>query len=664
LNRANRAGGVAAVATLAVITAAPAIARAASWSLIGGGDQFVPVMAPLGGGKLLACTSTRCDTYDVATSTWTEAGTGIASSHSNALARLRDGSLFLYEASGATATPHLRSAGAEAWRDAAPLPNVVATPQVQVMSDGRVILAGDTNTGRRAYVADPQAAAWLPLADPPPEAMSGKLLVARSGLFATVTARERTRLWRWDTAPDRWTEIPLPGWQGGTALRAVAWNDDVLLVATRNGRRESLLVAADGATRPTAKMPDGRDIGIRVLAAPPGQDAPLELRVDSKQYLWRSPDHAPLELPPDPLGWSELAAAIDAEHFIALGPQRALRLFSLDERAPPGAPCDGLERYLAVVSDGTVFGSARTVSRNDVREALALVTPACRAEVRQGGAAALRARLRAWSAAPKAAPRELGRTFTCAFAEGIPPTDISDWMTSQDLPLARATCLTQLPRWPGGEAAFATALQSAVRKAPDGAWAVDPALLAAAQETDAQALRRRLGPTLLEAQARRARGFDTLHVAACAKDAAPSPSELRTACAAAARAAKEGSMMENDRSGGVAAVVAATVIVAGTVAAAHVGRDEGFGRGIATAAGVVGGMTAGVGLGGLIAIGGGASKNEGETIAALIVGGALAGGILGGVAAYYLAEAPEARLPVTAAGLALPYILTIAIAFR
>jgi hypothetical protein len=263
----------------------------------------------------------------------------------------------------------------------------------------------------------------------------------------------------------------------------------------------------------------------------------------------------------------------------------------------------------------------------------------------------------------KAAPRELGRTFTCAFSEGVPPPEIADWMTSQELPLARATCLTQLPRWPGGEAAFAAALENAVRLAPNGGWEIDPALLAAVQATEAPDLRGRLGPTLRAAQARRAHGYDTLRAAACPKGAADPP-ELRSACAAASRSSEKSWMADHDRGGAVAAVVAATAIVGGTVAAAHAWRNDGFGRGIATGAGVVGGMTAGAGLGSLIVLRSHPSKSEGETIAALILGGALAGGILGGVAAYHLAEEPDARLPVAVAGLALPYLLTIAIAFK
>ena len=642
-------------------TAASSTGAAAGWSLIGGGDQPVPVVAPLGEGKLLACTSTRCDTWDLATSTWTPAGTGLALSYGYVVAHLRDGSLFLYDA-GAKRTTHIWSAGAEGWREAAPLPDFAANPQVQVLSDGRVLIAGNDATGGRAYVADPQVTAWSALAQPPKEAMLGQRLATRSGLFVVVESGERTRLWHLEASPERWVELRLPGWQGGPERHAVPWNAEVLLVGTRDGHRAALLVAADGRTRTPAKLPDGGRLTIGAVRASPGRDAPLALRVDATPYLWRGPTEPPLAFPPDPLGSSSLDVAIDRDHFVTAGPQRTLGLLSLDDRPQGGGPCDGLTRYLDVVSESTVFGTRRWISKDEVRQVLALVTPACRAQVQRGEAPALRARLRAWSSAPAPAPRELGRVFTCLFAEGVPPPEITDWATSSDLPLARATCLVQLASWPGGEVALAVALGSAVRYRE-----IDPVVLAAAQGSDAPALRNRLAPTLRKAQAQRAAGFTTLRDAICAQPTAADPAELRNACAAAAGVSEttwSSDSADRDWGGAVTAAVVATAVVVGAVAGAHAWQNDSGGRGIATAAGVVGGMTVGLGLGGLVAVGGGVSKSDGGKIVGGVIGGALVGGILGGVAAYYLAEDPSARAPVTAAGLALPYLLTLALAFK
>jgi hypothetical protein len=256
--------GFAALATIAAVTAAPATGAAAGWSLIGGGDQYIPVVASLGEGRLLACTSKRCDTWDLAPDAWTTAGgSGIALSSGYVLVHLREGSLLLPDAGPGRSAVWSRDGNG--WRDAPLVPRFMGTPQVQAMTNGRVIIAGNTLTGRRAYVADPQVTAWSLLAEPPAEARYGDLLVARSGLFAVVESNERIRLWHLDAPPDRWVELPLPGWQGGTERLVVPWNAEVLLVATRSGgHREALMVAgrphthARQAARRTERVHTGR----------------------------------------------------------------------------------------------------------------------------------------------------------------------------------------------------------------------------------------------------------------------------------------------------------------------------------------------------------------------------------------------------------------------
>jgi hypothetical protein len=47
-----------------------------------------------------------------------------------------------------------------------------------------------------------------------------------------------------------------------------------------------------------------------------------------------------------------------------------------------------------------------------------------------------------------------------------------------------------------------------------------------------------------------------------------------------------------------------------------------------------------------------------------VFGGAILGGILGGIAGYKLASSTGAPAPVTAGGLALPYLIMLAITFN
>jgi len=56
-------------------------------------------------------------------------------------------------------------------------------------------------------------------------------------------------------------------------------------------------------------------------------------------------------------------------------------------------------------------------------------------------------------------------------------------------------------------------------------------------------------------------------------------------------------------------------------------------------------------------------KGRDDGAGALVLLGAVGGGILGGIAAYALSEESSHRAPVTALGLAIPYLITLAITF-
>jgi len=114
----------------------------------------------------------------------------------------------------------------------------------------------------------------------------------------------------------------------------------------------------------------------------------------------------------------------------------------------------------------------------------------------------------------------------------------------------------------------------------------------------------------------------------------------------------------------IVGAVGATALVGGAIAGAYVERDTGVSRGIATGSGVLTGAGMGLALTGLAVAAGGGYSRSGNTAGGLMLFGTVAGAFLGGVAAYALASSPDARAPVTAGGLVVPYVVTLAFVFE
>jgi hypothetical protein len=111
----------------------------------------------------------------------------------------------------------------------------------------------------------------------------------------------------------------------------------------------------------------------------------------------------------------------------------------------------------------------------------------------------------------------------------------------------------------------------------------------------------------------------------------------------------------------------ATAAYAGAITAAAVERNREAGREIATVAGIPDGVCLGAIAAGIVMIPivGADDAKKGSpavrhTIGAVVwVAGLVAGGVVGARVAHSLAASPDARVPVTAVGLASTYLTTL-----
>ena len=110
---------------------------------------------------------------------------------------------------------------------------------------------------------------------------------------------------------------------------------------------------------------------------------------------------------------------------------------------------------------------------------------------------------------------------------------------------------------------------------------------------------------------------------------------------------------------------ALTVGYGGAVALTYATRDREVSRGLATAAGVVGGFVTGIAA---VYFGGKAVNydvnHQDVGFEALMIAGLVVGSVLGGIGAHTLAAPPGARAPVTAVGLAPLYITAFEATFE
>jgi hypothetical protein len=189
-------------------------------------------------------------------------------------------------------------------------------------------------------------------------------------------------------------------------------------------------------------------------------------------------------------------------------------------------------------------------------------------------------------------------------------------------------------------------------------WSTEPGLLRYLRGDPSPSALNELEPALRRAAKHHVHGFDDLRRALCTDVARASPARAKT-CADLAHSGEETWNRERSGGGGVA-IAAASAVFAGAISTAYLTRDSDASRGIATGSGVVGGFTLGAALGGAAVLGrsggfGGKGSDSGS--GAALLGAGLLGAAAGGFGAYALA-------PVTAGGLVLPYLVTLAIALE
>ena len=103
-----------------------------------------------------------------------------------------------------------------------------------------------------------------------------------------------------------------------------------------------------------------------------------------------------------------------------------------------------------------------------------------------------------------------------------------------------------------------------------------------------------------------------------------------------------------------------TAVVGAAIGGSYLAGRSSLGLGIATGSGVLGGGTLGL----IIPVFAIRNSAPGlELILPAMIGGAILGGTLGGIAGYKLASSTGAPAPVTAGGLALPYLIALVMTF-
>jgi hypothetical protein len=246
---------------------------------------------------------------------------------------------------------------------------------------------------------------------------------------------------------------------------------------------------------------------------------------------------------------------------------------------------------------------------------------------------------------------------------------LPSWFQPYSTSSIRAICYQGLATWPGAESVWRDVLETGVRTADDRWW-VDEAVTTLAATVETAEVRERLVTVVRVAAARHAQGFDALRDRVCTPDLSTSEARRQTCLELASQheadwrqqEVGEALRAEHSSTRRLAKLVVASAGFAGAVAAAYATRNLDVSRGIATAAGVVGGATLGFSAVFVTVIKDKWIYTSGSELGGLL-GCTVAGGVLGGVAAYALTASAGSRAPVTAAGLVVPYLFTLTARF-
>lgn len=623
------------------------------WFLVGGADHPT-VLQPLGGGRALVCTDKRCDVWDHATGVWTPTDAVVLPLNTLAHLRRRDGDVVAIDGDRKIASA-IWSPTTGHWTPAAPLPEKLNDLRASELADGRILATGFSFTIKRprAYVADELLRTWSVFVDAPEGLTNPYLVPTLSGalLFTGDQVSRHT------TGTDGWRQVSSTTLPHGRFPEFKAWRDELLLVALDSGTGEALVIGRNDHVRPTAALPAGH-IGFSIppIAAADGSTMLLFSASSNSFYLWRRPDEAPLALPPNMIDPEYKLVALDDEHLLGVGQSGTVLELALDGKPPPGQPCDGLFRYLSRVPEPT---SSVPV--------LGLVSSGCREQAHRGDAPALIALVRSWTGQPERV--DMGRAFECALQDDGAMSMLPRWFADEKQRQARTVCYQSLATWPAAESVWKPALAHAVDKSGDRWW-VDDAVIKLAETVPTRAVRERLVPVLRVAASGHAVGFDALCNQVC--EPSPTMSETRRQTCAEMASQHEADWRRQEASEAargrgpasrVAIAIGTSAVVAGAIAATYATRDGQTSRSIATGAGAVGGATMGFATVGLSALGGNWVSKGGNELPPALLTGMVVGGVLGGIAAYALTTSPSSRAPVTAAGLVLPYLFTVAISF-
>lgn len=625
------------------------------WFLVGGVDQPT-VVQPLGAGRALLCNRARCDVWDASSGQWTPTGAVVLPLNETAHVARRDGTVVVVDG-GRTVATAVWSAASGRWTSAAALPERLTSPHLGALSDGRVLVTGHSGAhrGPRAYVSTAALDRWSVLADAPAAVTvataSPRLVPTLSG----VLLLDGARAWQSSVGTAEWrpVPVPVPAAADGEATFLHAWGNGILRITQGRERWSAALIPIDGRDERRALGGSGAGmLALRPIATVDGAGGWWAETGGRQSSTWaRRADEPPVPVVANRVAPGYLTVALDEMHLLEVSATGAVVQLALDGRPPPGAACDGLSRYLASVPPDGARG-----------EEASLVSAGCRAEVESGRAVDLQRLLRGWAGDERR--QASGRAFLCALHDPVAAESLPRWLRAPHSP-GRSICLSVAATWPAAQSAYDAAIAAGVYK-QGHAWFVDGELVASATTP---ALVERLTPMLRAAAGQRAWGFDNLRRLLCTDTAQPS-ADRRDACAATASLKESAWRDEEQRANDqrryaprsrLPRVLIATGLYGGAIATAYATRELAVGRGIATGAGIVGGATLGVSLAGLVVRYGSWSASEGEGVGMMILAGALLGGTLGGWALHAAASTADYRAPLTAAGLALPCALAIAL---
>ncbi|HSS39447.1 MAG TPA: hypothetical protein VLT58_11815, partial [Polyangia bacterium] len=426
---------------------------------------------------------------------------------------------------------------------------------------------------------------------------------------------------------------------------------------------ETTMVARDGSFRSTQTVPFGSGAGVRRIAGSGGAHEFLVLH-GNDTWLWRRPEEPLIPLPPNTIEGAYLTIALDDAHLLGIGSSGAVTELALDGRAPPGRPCDGLARYL---------GQPRRPAPSVFE--MGLVGDGCRAQVRRGEAPEVLARVRAWTdeagqtadtfvATVESVNADSARAFACALQNPAALQELPRWL-KRSRGRFHGICYRSLVTWPGADAVWERALRTAVSKNSAGDWYVDRAVSDLVAAVPTREMRDRLVPTVRTAAERHASGFDDLRDGVCKADPDASGARQQTCAELASLHEKDWWQKAAEEAAKPTPpaypILIATAVLAGATGVAYATRNEGASRAIATTSGALGGLTlgftaAGVGL---VASRGWGLPGGGRDGGGWLAAASLLGGVLGGIGAYAASGSPASRAPVTAVGLAIPFVFTV-----